>query len=161
MFTTHLLIGVVIAIVYDPSLIFIIIAGSVFPDIDILFSHRRTAHAPFVFLISSLIVYIISPLSFVFLFMCSLHSFIDILGSKSMEPWKEESTNKSVYNHISEKWIVTETIIYDGSKEDFILSTILLIPIIILANNSDIIIFSILFYIIGLFYTIFRKRFVL
>lgn len=156
MFTTHLLIGILISILYDPSLVFIILFGSIFPDLDFMFKHRKTLHAPNIYLVSSLILLPFSPEGALFLLMSSLHCYIDLLGGSSIRPWKRDYS-KSVYNHIKGEWIKTKTLVYDGSERDFLFSTFLVFFIFLFVSSFYLVFLVFLIYCLGGFYTIFRK----
>ncbi|WP_276261538.1 metal-dependent hydrolase [Haloglomus litoreum] len=100
--------------------------GGFFPDLDMLFVHRKTLHFPVVFSLLALVTGGIAALepapvtlaAFVFLLAASLHSLMDTLGGgKEMRPWRE-TDDRAVYDHVSGRWLTPRRLIYDGSLPD-------------------------------------------
>lgn len=121
------------------AIVFSSIAGSVVPDLDMFFIHRKTLHFPVVFSIVAMAmipVYIYTGalqwlILFFFVAGAGLHSLIDVFGGgKEMRPW-ERKDNRAVYNHVSGEWVRPRHWYYDGSRISFALG--LMVSILVLA----------------------------
>lgn len=113
--------------------------GGFFPDLDLFFGiHRKSLHFPMMYLSLAVFSGILAAvyttnitivLAAFTIGICS-HVFGDILGAGlEHKPW-EKTSDKGVYNHMSEEWISPTHIIgYDGSLKDlFVL--ILMSPVV-------------------------------
>lgn len=134
---THVLLGVALAAVISlahpvnpTTLVLVGIVGGGFPDVDMLFIHRKTLHSPIIYSVVSgiaVVLYVFSN-SPVVLFLllgfsaAALHSVMDILGGgKEMRPWRE-TDDRAVYNHITKDWVRPLRVFYDGSVPDLLLA---------------------------------------
>lgn len=130
---THVLVGIfvgAISAVLFPGFTAAAVAGGalggLFPDLDMVFVHRRTLHFPVLFNVAGLVAVALAVLSpgtvtlfaSVFLLAAGLHSLMDTLGGgKEMRPWRE-TDERAVFNHVSGQWITPRRLIYDGSIPD-------------------------------------------
>jgi len=159
MLPTHALSGMIISLplfYLKPELAYIgLIAGligSVFPDADMYWGHRKTLHYPVYYSVIALVsittflIYttpVTLAISF-FLIGCTIHTLSDILtAGLELKPWKQQS-KKAVYNHYSKEWIEPRHIIaYDGSKGDLVILLCLAIPLLfVVGPKSQIFILS-------------------
>ena len=173
MLPTHALSGMIISLplfYFKPELAYIGLIsgliGSVFPDSDMYWGHRKTLHYPVYYSVLaflSLTAFLIytTPatlaISF-FLIGCTIHTLSDILtAGLELKPWKQQS-KKAVYNHYSQEWIEPKHIIaYDGSKGDLAILLSLSIPLLfILGPKSKLFVFTMV--IIGIIYSLLRKK---
>lgn len=137
MIFTHVLMGalfgVVVALLYPNSLLIAVVAGLFgggFPDLDMIFVHRRTLHFPALYSAAAIVlgfVLLVRPTPvtiavFCFVGAAAVHSLTDVLGGgKEMRPWLE-TDNRAVYNHVTESWHTPWRVFYDGSMADLFLS---------------------------------------
>mgnify|MGYP006265906321 CR=1 FL=1 len=172
MLPTHIIVGMFLSLSvlyiepnYINSVILVSIFGSLIPDLDMYYGHRKTLHYPVFCSIATLLSFCILifitniySISLFFFFMTlSIHPLLDILSSGlEIRPW-ENTSKKAVYNHYSKQWIAPLHIIpYDGSKEDLSVLLILSIPLMVYLGQpfySLIIVLNI----IGILYTLSRK----
>jgi hypothetical protein len=133
MIFTHILVGILVSIaVADFSTLPIEYAvavggtGGLFPDIDMLFIHRKTLHYPVVFSIlapATATIYVLTTNGIAFYTMifataAAAHSLMDTLGGgKEMRPWRE-TDQRAVYNHVQQEWVEPLRVFYDGSIPD-------------------------------------------
>lgn len=105
------------------------IAGGVFPDLDVLFEHRKTLHyheyywVPAGLLAAAALV---RPTTWTvaaaaFLAAAGLHSVVDIFGGGlGRRPWLADD-DRGVYSHRDGRWIPPRRWIrYDGAPEDLL-----------------------------------------
>lgn len=134
---THVLVGILLGAVFGavfpaftPLAVYAGILGGGLPDVDMVFTHRRTLHFPVGFSVAALVLgpfALVSPNPFsVFLFVAvlaaAIHCLMDTLGGgKEMRPWREVD-DRAVYNHVTGEWINPRRIIYDGSARDLVIS---------------------------------------
>jgi hypothetical protein len=155
MFFTHLLVGILTAFLYNPEYLILFVLASTFPDLDVLFNHRRTLHAPNIYAISGIILLPLSEPAALFLLLASLHCFLDMFGGLGIKPWECE---KAVYDHIRGKYIKSKIGIYDGSKGDFAILAFLSAGT-IYYSSGIIIYITIISITLGFIYTFFRNMF--
>lgn len=136
---THVLLGVLLgaiaAVSLPESTAVAVVAGALggfFPDLDMLFVHRRTLHFPVVFNLLALVAGAALALepggvtlaAFVFLLAAGLHSLMDTLGGgKEMRPWRE-TDDRAVFDHVSGRWLTPRRLIYDGSVPDLAMAIV-------------------------------------
>lgn len=134
---THILVGILIGAFYstvhpEAASIAVIagLFGGGFPDVDMLFMHRKTLHYPVIFSLLSVagaIAVVIAPLPVIVLFFIAMtaaavHCMMDTLGGgKEMRPW-EKTDDRAVFNHVSGEWITPRRLFYDGSIYDLAIS---------------------------------------
>jgi len=140
MIFTHILMGFLlgagVGTLYSellPVAVYAGILGGGFPDLDMVFTHRRTLHFPVLYSIAGVVATGIAVLWTTpitasvccFLLAGALHTLTDVLGGgKEMRPWRK-TDNRAVYNHVTQSWIRPRRVFYDGSVVDLILSVIL------------------------------------
>lgn len=175
MVTTHAFLGlavassmVLIAPEFSAAAAVGAIAGGVFPDLDLLFKHRRTFHFPTYYSVLSLLSLPIillftsdlTVLGFFFLLSASLHSISDVIGGGlELKPWEGKS-DRAVYLHYRGRWLKPRRWIrYDGAPEDFVLASVLALPSFYLYGGvvRNVVVLGVL---LSLFYTLLRKKMV-
>ncbi len=140
MATSHSLIGALLAVplmfIY-PEFSFIAVSsgflGGLFPDLDVLFEHRKTMHFPIYYsllVLPALVLLVVNPglytvAGFCFISSAAVHSVMDIFGSgPTARPWSDP-IDKAVYNHFRGFWFEPRRrISYSGSPGDFAISFI-------------------------------------
>lgn len=101
--------------------------GGIFPDLDLLFKHRKTLHFPIGYTFAVPIAFVtayffpsqVTVAVLYFMLSASLHCIMDIFGGGlEPRPWKATS-QEAVYSHTLQKWFKPKRWIrYDGSPED-------------------------------------------
>lgn len=151
MATTHLLIGLLLALpvaVVVPSLAEPILigtaVGSLLPDLDLYYGHRRTLHYPTVGLlvaIPTLLTAILVLHPFVVagsavIIAAVLHARLDIYGGGlELRPWAGES-QRAVYDHLRNRWIAPRRYVrYDGAPEDVATAAIIAVPLLLFLDG--------------------------
>jgi len=105
------------------------VLGGAFPDIDILFEHRKTLHHPELYPVAALVaggVALVRPAMYpvaiaAFLGSAALHSLTDVLGGGlGLRPW-EQDDDRGIYLHLSKRWLPPRHWVrYDGAPEDLL-----------------------------------------
>lgn len=144
MVTTHLLAGLVLAlpvVIYAPELALPAVLGtalgSVLPDLDLYFGHRKTLHYP------QYALWAVPPATFVALaslhpgaialafavFGMALHVRMDVYGGGlELRPWEARS-DRAVYDHVNGRWVAPRRLVrFDGAPEDVAIASLLAIP---------------------------------
>ncbi|MFT4891020.1 MAG: hypothetical protein ACI9YT_001942 [Halobacteriales archaeon] len=113
------------------------LAGGVFPDFDMIATHRRTLHFPVYYWIPAVpaaAVALLSPTPLtvgvaLFLLAAAVHSASDVLGGGlELRPWRG-TAEKGVYVHPTRRWVrPRQWIRYDGAPEDLVLAALLSVP---------------------------------
>lgn len=168
---THILVGILLSAGISQlaglSVTPFMIAGAVgglFPDIDLLFTHRKTFHYPFIFPILTIIsvaiyaVVQLETLLFLTAFMAAAaaHSAMDVLGGgKEMRPWRE-TDDRAVYDHLRQRWVKPLRLFYDGSLPDLILAIISAVGILYAVSSGADVIISLLV-VLAIIYTLLRR----
>ncbi|MFB6176259.1 MAG: metal-dependent hydrolase [Halobaculum sp.] len=144
MATTHVLAGIclglvtaAVAPVETGTAVLAAALGGLFPDIDLLWDHRRTLHFPAWGSIAALgatAVAVVVPTTAtvavaVFLASMALHAVSDVIGGGlSLRPWIP-SSDRGVYEHLRGRWHPPRRWIrYDGSPEDAFLAVAFGLP---------------------------------
>lgn len=144
MATTHLLAGVllalpVVALVPDlgPHALLGAAVGSVLPDFDLYYGHRRALHFPTYGLVAAPIavaVALVAPRPLVVagafaVVAAALHARMDIYGGGlELRPWEGTST-RAVYDHVERRWVPPRRFVrYDGAPEDVAFAALLAVP---------------------------------
>lgn len=141
MLPTHALVGMVLALPF--TLIAPDVAthallagflGGILPDLDLYNSHRNSLHFPVyytLFAVPAVLAALVirGPVTVpaaVFLLGAAVHCLMDTLGGGlELRPW-EETSNRAVYNHYSDRWIRPRRWVqYDGAPADFAASAVL------------------------------------
>jgi hypothetical protein len=138
MIFTHIMVGVLVGAVvslFSSNPVVLVAAGAIggsVPDLDMLWTHRKTLHFPVGFSLASVLlglVYVLSNSASVLVLAtgvvaAALHSLMDILGGgKEMRPW-EETDDRAAFNHVTGEWIAARRIFYDGSVPDLAIATV-------------------------------------
>lgn len=144
MATTHLLAGLLIALpvaMAYPSLAIPVMIGSaigsVLPDLDLYYGHRRTLHyptyglvaIPAAAIVAILVTHpVVVGLAFVVIG-AAIHARMDLYGGGlELRPW-EGSSEQAVYDHVKRTWLPPRRFIrYDGAPEDVAFASVLAIP---------------------------------
>lgn len=138
MATTHALVGFLLGAVAmwfglpGPLAATAAVAGSVVPDLDLYYGHRRTLHYPVLFPIAAAACVASSVLAggslalvglAMFFAGASAHVWTDVLGAGlELRPW-EATSERAVYDHVRGRWIAPRRWIpYDGSPADLALA---------------------------------------
>lgn len=113
------------------------ILGGLFPDFDLVLTHRRTLHFPVVGSIpgvlavgaAAVVPSAITAGIAAFAVTAWIHAASDALGGgPEMDPWNNP-TDRAVYDHARGVWIRPRRLIrYDGAPEDAAVATILAVP---------------------------------
>ena len=172
---THALMGGLIgasSAVLAPELFLSAVAtayiGGLFPDLDLVFNHRKTLHFPVIYSTISAVLILFSilagrqsaVLASYFVFSAAVHSWIDTLGGGLEErPW-EGTTDKGVYSHTLGRWLPPLQIVrYDGAPEDFLLTLVFALSLFLalegFTSAQHIVIGSV---IVGAVYSAVRKK---
>jgi hypothetical protein len=147
MLPTHALIGVALAlplaVAFPESASGVLLAGllgGLFPDLDMYFGHRKTLHYPTYYTgfavvsvpVTVLFTTTVTIAVTVFLIGAAVHSVMDIFGSGlELRPW-EANSDRAVYDHHRGQWLAPRHWIrYDGAPEDFFLSAVVGLPLLI------------------------------
>lgn len=166
MLPTHILIGLLVGSISQSFiglnyLLLTGVIGSILPDLDMFFNHRKTFHRPFQFTIIGILAlpaYFYSPwmaITSVFFLAASLHCFMDVFGNgKTMRPWKDKD-GRAVYDHFRNIWITPKRFLYDGSPADLFIS-VLAASVLVNIFNFDYMVYGV--FSSALIYSISRKR---
>jgi hypothetical protein len=144
MATTHVLAGIclglvaaTVAPVETGTAVLAAALGGLFPDIDLLWEHRRTLHFPAWGTVAAVLttaVAVVVPTTAtvaaaVFLASMALHAVSDVIGGGlSLRPWLP-SSDRGVYEHLRGRWHPPRRWIrYDGAPEDAFLAVALGLP---------------------------------
>ncbi|MFB6112574.1 MAG: metal-dependent hydrolase [Halodesulfurarchaeum sp.] len=113
------------------------IAGGIFPDLDVVFEHRKTLHHPEVYPVLAVLAIglaVARPRTATigiatFLSAASLHSLTDVLGGGlGLRPW-ENDDERGIYLHLSGRWLPPRRWVrYDGAPEDLLVAVAFSIP---------------------------------
>ena len=144
MSTTHAAVGAtlaVLAVPVAPDLAGVAalgaIAGGAFPDLDVLFDHRKTLHYPehyWPVAVAALAVAAMRPgvmtvAAAAFLASAAIHSVMDVFGGGlGRRPWAGDD-DRGVYSHLNGRWIPPRRWVrYDGAPEDLIVAAAFSVP---------------------------------
>lgn len=145
MVTTHIFVGALLgsltAFVAPEYVLYATVVGAMgggFPDLDLVFYHRKTFHYPLYFsavaaiagLLTILIPATATVLIAFFLIGAAAHSLMDVFGGDlGMRPW-ERNDDRGVYDHYRGKWVAPRRWVpYDGSPQDVVLLSVLALPL--------------------------------
>ncbi len=145
MLPTHLVFGVVLATAvtavfpaFGDVALAAALMGSILPDLDLVFLHRRTLHFPVYASIAAIpaigaaLFYPVPVTVFVAVFLlgAAIHAVSDVFGGDlGVRPWKKND-DRGVYLHYGNRWIPPKRWIpYDGSPHDFVLLLVLTVPL--------------------------------
>jgi hypothetical protein len=140
--------------------------GSIIPDFDMPFDHRKTMHFTEYFTVAAVLTGALVPvfpitavvLVFYGFLGAAVHCWMDALGGGlERRPWKR-SSERGVYLHTKNEWVKPRRWIrYDGAPEDFLLGVALAVPSLMIYTGR----FHLLIYtMIGVsgFYAVVRKK---
>lgn len=173
MITTHTAVGVALGAVLLPIRPeFAVVAaaagflGSIFPDFDVLFEHRKTFHFPVYYWIAAfpaLLLAVVFPSTMTiailfFLVSAGIHSVMDVFGGpREFRPW-EYTSNQAVYLHSRGRWVAPRRgIRYDGAPEDLLVAIVASVPGLLLFEGRFRKLILVGLLVSGL-YTLFRKQ---
>lgn len=70
-----------------------------------------------------------------FLLAGGLHSRMDVYsGGLELRPW-EESDDRAVFDHFRGTWIPASRLVYSGSPTDFVIGSVVLVPVLAFAEG--------------------------
>lgn len=141
MTTTHAAMGATVAALLSPIspeyaaiAALAALAGGAFPDLDILFEHRKTLHFPEhywylavpAFALAAVRPGVWTVAAAAFLGSAALHSVTDVFGGGlGLRPWTEDD-QRGVYSHRNGRWVAPRRWVrYDGAPEDVALLAVL------------------------------------
>ncbi|WP_101294328.1 hypothetical protein [Halegenticoccus soli] len=147
---THVAVGLLLAApvaAHKPELapLAAAVAGSVFPDLDLLVGrHRKSLHFPVYSWLLALpavaaAAALRTPWSVslgLFLLAAALHPAVDLLGGSSEPaPW-EYATDRGVYLHLGGRWLAPKRWVrYDGAPEDLALAVCCTVPALVVFDG--------------------------
>jgi len=144
MATTHAFVGLALASAYaalggdyGATAAAGALAGGVFPDLDLVFEHRKTLHFPEYYAALSVLavaVALVRPSALAagaaaFLVAAAVHAASDVLGGGlEARPWQGNS-DRSVFLHRRGGWARPRRYVrYDGAPEDFAVGAAFAVP---------------------------------
>ncbi len=151
MTSTHALFGASIGAVATlavpelaPAAIVVGFVGGALPDLDLLWTHRRTTHFP-VYAPGIAVVAIAlalfagtsaTVLFAVFAVTVAAHAAMDVLcGGVETRPW-EATSERAVYDHLRGRWLRPRRLVrYAGAPEDLLLATGVALPALALTTD--------------------------
>ncbi len=179
MATTHAFVGLAIAaaaVVAVPTLAPAVVlaaavgalAGGIFPDLDLVATHRRTLHFPvgyWVLAVPAAVVALVVPDPVpvgvaLFFLSAAVHSASDVIGGGlETRPWLGTS-DKAVYLHVRGRWLAPrQWIRYDGAPEDFVVGAAFAAPgLVVFDGEVRLVVLAMVA--ASLLYTVFRKKLV-
>jgi len=112
-------------------------AGGIFPDLDVVYRHRRALHYPAYYWLLGVPVVGLAVLfpgpatvaAAAGLLSAAVHSAVDALGGGlGLRPWATDD-DRGVYLHPRGRWLrAREVVRYDGAPEDLLLAAALTVP---------------------------------
>ncbi|MEY7850571.1 metal-dependent hydrolase [Natrarchaeobius sp. A-rgal3] len=144
MATTHVFAGLLVAsavALVEPTVALeagiAAIVGGLFPDLDVVATHRKTLHFPVYYAalaVPASGLALVAPSGTtvavaVFLLAAAAHSVSDALGGgHELRPWEGQSP-RAVYSHYHGRWLEPRRWIgYDGSPGDLAAASVLALP---------------------------------
>ncbi|MFP8952997.1 metal-dependent hydrolase [Natrialbaceae archaeon A-arb3/5] len=172
MATTHVFAGLGVAVPiallapeFAPVVATAAIVGGLFPDLDVVASHRKTLHYPVYYTmlaVPATLLAVIAPSATtagfaVFVIAAALHSVADQFGGGlAVKPWHGES-KRAVYSHYHGRWLPPQRWIgYDGSPGDLAIAALLALPLLFVFDGA-IRALVIAMLVVSIGYTVFRK----
>lgn len=144
------------------------LAGGVFPDLDLVATHRRTLHFPIGYWLVALPAAAVAALAptpatvgaALFLLSAAVHSSSDVIGGGlETRPWLGTS-DKAVYLHVRGRWLAPrQWIRYDGAPEDFAVGALFAAPALLVFDGQFRLLLAAMLG-ASLVYTVFRKKLV-
>lgn len=173
MTTTHAAMGasaatllVPVAPEWAPIAALAAVAGGVFPDLDVLFDHRKTLHYHDYYWIAAALAAALAVVrpsvwtvgAAAFLAAAGLHSLSDLAGGGlALRPWITDD-DRGVYAHRRGEWLPPRRWIrYDGAPED-LLATVVFGVVPYLVFDGPIRALLVAGVAVGTVYTLLRKR---
>ncbi|MCU4752668.1 metal-dependent hydrolase [Halobacteria archaeon AArc-curdl1] len=173
MATTHVFVGLALVapVAYTvPELATALAVGAIIgglaPDFDLVFTHRRTFHFPFVggaFAVPLLAVTLLFPSALTaflaaFALTAWVHAVSDAAGGgPEMDPWTNP-TDRAVYDHVRGRWLRPRRWIrYDGAPEDAVLAVSLaVVPLFVFDGLLRTVILTLV--VVSVIYALLRRR---
>lgn len=173
MLPTHVLAGLAIAtpiVVVSPdhgtTALFGALVGSIVPDLDMYWGHRRSLHYPTGYTLvavpaafTAVLLKSAVPVALAFVLIgASLHCRMDRYGGGlELRPW-EATSDRAVYDHVRGRWRKPKRWIrYDGAPEDVLIAVLLGTPLfVILERPFRWLVVALL--LIGVVYGVLRRR---
>ena len=152
MTSTHALSGAAVGaliVVVSPELLPVaIIVGllaGVVPDLDLIWTHRKTTHFPIYGAVGTLAVGLVAATTggsvvlilTVAVAAFSLHPLMDILcGGVEVRPW-EATSERAVYDHAHHRWLRPRRLVrYAGAPEELLLTAIVGFPVVVVTTDA-------------------------
>ena len=150
-----------------PLVVVAAVAGSVFPDLDMVAGeHRRTLHAVEAYALLAVLATFAAVVvpsapavaAATFFVAAALHPLFDLAGGSSeARPW-EAATDHGVYLRSREAWVAPKRWIrYDGAPEDLALAAVLVAPGLVVFGEG-VRAFALGTLVVGAGYALCRKR---
>ena len=121
------------------------VLGGVFPDLDVVFEHRKTLHFPEYYPVAALLTggfAAIRPAMYpvaiaAFFASAALHSLVDVLGGGlGLRPWAEDD-DRGIYLHLQDRWVPPRRWVrYDGAPEDLLVASAFSVPPLVLFDGQ-------------------------
>ena len=140
--------GALIAVLSPELLPVAIIVGllaGVVPDLDLLWTHRKTTHFPVYGAVGTFAVGLVAATtgsSLVLLLTVavaafSLHPLMDILcGGVEVRPW-EATSEQAVYDHAHHRWLRPRRLVrYAGAPEELLLTAVVGFPLVAVTTEA-------------------------
>jgi len=128
-----------------PAAVAVGFAAGALPDLDLLWTHRRTTHFPtcgpvFALAAGALAAVLAGPVPFlvaVGALAFALHPLMDVLcGGVETRPWAATS-EEAVYDHARGRWLRPRRLVrYAGAPEDLLAAGAVGLPALLLAGGS-------------------------
>nr|WP_083861114.1 hypothetical protein [Halobiforma nitratireducens] len=174
MVTTHVLVGLVVALPvvflapdHAPAALAAGLVGGLFPDLDVVATHRKTLHHPVVAAFGAaaavplaVVVPTDATIALVtFLAAAALHCVGDLASCGiGARPWTNPPSNRAVYDHVRGQWVPPRRWVrYDGSPEDLAFASALAVPLLAVLEGPWTILVALLIA-VSVGYTVTRKR---
>lgn len=173
MLPVHALVGMVLALpvvfgapAFASAALWGGLAGGIFPDLDMVFVHRKTLHYPTYYsalAVAGIALAVVVPtaatIAAMFFFVsAAVHSVMDAFGGGlSLRPW-EPTSDRAVYDHYRRTWYSPRRWIrYDGAPEGLLLTAVLAIALLAVLDEPfrRIILAAVA---VGVVYTAVRRR---
>ncbi|ESS10083.1 MAG: putative membrane-bound metal-dependent hydrolase (DUF457) [uncultured archaeon A07HN63] len=128
-----------------PAAVVVGLLAGVAPDLDLLWTHRKTTHFPVYGAVATLAVGLVAAAtggSFALLLAVaaaafSLHPLMDVLcGGVEVRPW-EATSERAVYDHARRRWLRPRRLVrYAGAPEELLLTAGVGLPVVVVTTDT-------------------------